>query len=87
MGDILKDMVGAESESGKSAGPATESILFAHIGDQIAKEDTLGFKPYVEAIAGFFMDVNTKPPLTLSIEGPWDNIIQLARLILHNPSL
>ena len=39
--------------------------------DQPAEKDFLGFKPYVEAIADFLTDPNTKPPLTLSIEGKW----------------
>ena len=41
------------------------------IGDQPTKEDTLGFKPYVIAIAKFLTAPDTKPPLTISIEGEW----------------
>ena len=41
------------------------------IGDQPTKEDTLGFKPYVIAIAKFLTNPDTKPPLTISIEGEW----------------
>ena len=41
------------------------------IGDQPATEDSLGFTPYVIAIAEFLTHENTKPPLTLSIEGEW----------------
>ncbi len=33
--------------------------------------DTIGFKPYVRAIAWFLSSERTKPPLTISIEGPW----------------
>jgi hypothetical protein len=31
----------------------------------------LGFKPYVDAVAEFLRSEDTKPPLTLSIEGEW----------------
>ncbi len=34
-------------------------------------EDSLGFKPYVEAIAEFLTAEGTLPPITLSIEGQW----------------
>jgi len=39
--------------------------------DNAAEKDSLGFKPYVEAIAEFLTDEKTKPPITLSIEGHW----------------
>jgi hypothetical protein len=41
------------------------------VGDQPAVEDSLGFTPYVEAIAGFLTSDATQPPLTMSIEGEW----------------
>lgn len=41
------------------------------VTDQPCRVDFLGFKPYVEAIATFLRNPNTKPPLTLSIEGSW----------------
>ncbi len=34
-------------------------------------DDTLGFTPYVEAIASFLTAPNTQPPITISIEGEW----------------
>jgi hypothetical protein len=34
-------------------------------------QDRIGFKPYVRAVGWFLSDAETKPPLTLSIEGPW----------------
>ena len=37
--------------------------------EDVEKTDPLGFEPYVNAIAKFLTDPNTKPPLTLSIEG------------------
>ncbi len=39
--------------------------------DQPTPEDTLGFTPYVVAMAEFLTHPETKPPLTLSIEGEW----------------
>ena len=33
--------------------------------------DDLGFEPYVKCLAAFLTHVDTKPPLTVSIEGPW----------------
>lgn len=48
-----------------------ESILNAATGDQPCLDDSLGFSPYVEAIKDFLINPSTKPPLTLSIEGPW----------------
>ncbi|MDJ0659695.1 MAG: GUN4 domain-containing protein [Crocosphaera sp.] len=41
------------------------------VGDQPTIEDTLGFTPYVVAIAEFLTHPDTKPPLTISIEGEW----------------
>ncbi len=51
--------------------PVKESILPAGIGDQPAKTDELGFEPYVQAIVDFLTHTDTRPPLTLSIEGQW----------------
>jgi len=48
-----------------------ESIALGHIKDTPAERDALGFKPYVDAIASFLKSEQTKPPLTLSIEGEW----------------
>lgn len=41
------------------------------VSDQPARVDTLGFKPYVEAVAVFLTHTETRPPLTLSVEGAW----------------
>ncbi len=41
------------------------------IDDQPTENDTLGFEPYVIAIAEFLTHADTKPPLTISIEGEW----------------
>src|SRR5437762_2087959 len=41
------------------------------ISDLPTVSDEIGFKPYVRAIAWFLSNEETKPPLTVSIEGPW----------------
>ena len=41
------------------------------VSDQPSNVDTLGFKPYVEAVAAFLTHPDTRPPLTLSVEGAW----------------
>lgn len=56
----------AQSESAGSASVSPNSV-----SDQPTRLDTLGFKPYVEAIAVFLTHSETHPPLTLSIEGAW----------------
>ena len=48
-----------------------ESVRNVGINDQTAGVDSLGFTPYVTAIAKFLLNEETKPPLTLSIEGEW----------------
>ncbi|MDJ0518515.1 MAG: GUN4 domain-containing protein [Trichodesmium sp. MO_231.B1] len=41
------------------------------LGDQPTTKDELGFTPYVIAMAEFLTHQETKPPLTISIEGEW----------------
>ncbi|MFM2062363.1 MAG: hypothetical protein RLZZ507_2033 [Cyanobacteriota bacterium] len=41
------------------------------ISDQSATKDSLGFEPYVIAMADFLTNPDTQPPLTISIEGEW----------------
>jgi hypothetical protein len=41
------------------------------VGDHATDVDSLGFAPYVEAIAAFLTSPATEPPLTISIEGEW----------------
>jgi hypothetical protein len=48
-----------------------ESVRNTSVSDQPTGDDSLGFKPYVTAIAEFLLNEQTKPPLTLSIEGEW----------------
>jgi len=48
-----------------------EGVKPSNIGDQAASQDLLGFEPYVSAMADFLINPETKPPLTISIEGKW----------------
>jgi hypothetical protein len=48
-----------------------DSVVPANVSDQPAKKDSLGFKPYVRAVAEFLSTEKTVPPLTLSVEGAW----------------
>ena len=50
-----------------------ESIRNTSVSDQATNTDTLGFQPYVTAIAEFLHNKQTQPPLTLSIEGESDS--------------
>jgi hypothetical protein len=50
---------------------ANASVSPSSVSDQPTKVDTLGFKPYVEAVAAFLIHPDTRPPLTLSVEGTW----------------
>lgn len=72
----------SESEAGDFPPPSSstppegkqESVAPGGISDQpieSAKNDALGFEPYVDAVANFLTDDSTKPPLTMSIEGEW----------------
>ena len=48
-----------------------KSEKYIVVSDQPTTKDSLGFTPYVIAIAEFLTSPDTKPPLTLSIEGEW----------------
>src|SRR5690242_3381301 len=61
----------AGSTSGTVGADTADSIQVAAVSDRPADRDVLGFKPYVDAIARFLLSDNTRPPLTISIEGPW----------------
>lgn len=41
------------------------------VSDLSTAEDSLGFAPYVKAVADFLIHENTKPPFVLSVEGEW----------------
>ena len=57
----------------KDSEPVLEAVSIAgfSISDQRAGIDSLGFKPYTTAIANFLSHKDTKPPLTMSVEGEW----------------
>lgn len=59
--------------AGEDEGPPLieVSIRVASAGDQPVEKDALGFEPYVQAVAEFLVNEETRPPLTLSIEGEW----------------
>jgi hypothetical protein len=70
----------------------TETIFRSGISDQAARNDALGFEPYVRAIADFLTDINTEPPLTLSVEGEWGSgkssfMLQLKELLKDRGNL
>jgi hypothetical protein len=52
-------------------GIRTESVGGSSISDQPTNHDQLGFGPYVESLAAFLTHKDTKPPLTISVEGGW----------------
>jgi len=65
-----------EGDIEKKAGATLEGAHLAQINstalsDVPTAQDEIGFFPYVRAIAWFLTNANTKPPLTISIEGPW----------------
>lgn len=51
--------------------PERYSTLRSASSDSATTEDKLGFRPYVTALAAFLKSDQTRPPLTLSIEGEW----------------
>lgn len=46
-------------------------VRTSSLSDQPVGKDELGFAPYVNAVADFLTNPQTRPPLTLSIEGEW----------------
>jgi hypothetical protein len=54
-----------------NASANSASVSPNSVSDQPSRVDTLGFKPYVEAVAVFLTHAGTHPPLTLSVEGAW----------------
>lgn len=53
------------------AGDKSNSASNCLCSDSATEIDSIGFKPYVEAIAEFLTDEGTEAPITLSIEGQW----------------
>jgi hypothetical protein len=48
-----------------------ESVRQSSVSDQPTATDALGFKTYVDAMAEFLVTEETRPPLTVSLEGRW----------------
>jgi len=53
------------------ADPISATVARESLADRAAEVDSLGFEPYVQAVAEFLLADETKPPLTMSIEGSW----------------
>ena len=63
-----------------------EDFTRASVGDTATDKDSIGFEPYVQAVAEFLWDPSTEAPLTLSVEGEWGAgktsfMLQLARAL------
>lgn len=58
--------VSATAQKSETIGIAPSSL-----SDVSTIDDRLGFSPYVAAVANFLSSPDTKPPLTLSVEGEW----------------
>ena len=69
--------------------PPGEAFHTASVGDVVAESDSIGFAPYVKALALFLADERTEPPLTLSIEGEWgsgkSSFMEQLKLALRHP--
>ncbi len=63
--------VSSGQETSESDTLAEDAFPTASVGDTVAREDSVGFEPYVHAVAAFLADDQTEPPLTLSVEGEW----------------
>jgi hypothetical protein len=60
-----------ESPGSDKASQTDESVSAGTLSDVATDKDELGFMVYAQAIATFLLSDETKPPLTLSIEGEW----------------
>ena len=49
----------------------TAGVRRSGVADVATGDDSLGFEPYVKAVAAFLAHPQTAVPLTMSIEGPW----------------
>lgn len=61
-----------------------QSFAPATIADTPASEDELGFAPYTRALTQFLLNIDTKGPLTVSVEGEWGSGKSSFLLILEN---
>ena len=51
--------------------PDPVTIAGSSVSDLPTTKDSLGFAPYVQAVAQFLLHENTTAPLTMSVEGEW----------------
>ena len=89
-GDIqfAPDVQGGTVEENETP-PASEpnpSASATGLSDSPSDEDDIGFERYVRAVGRFLCDPDTRPPLTLSVEGRWGSgkssfLLQLAKEI------
>src|SRR3954454_5506697 len=63
---------------------ALQSFAPATLADAPSSEDELGFSPYTRALAQFLLNIDTKGPLSVSIEGQWGSGKSSFLLILEN---
>jgi hypothetical protein len=68
---IARGVPAALSPKTGRAAASPASIERASINDQPSAADALNFRPHVRAVAEFLRNRDTRPPLTLSVEGPW----------------
>ncbi len=62
---------GSAPEPGSPPEPKQHSYQEVNVPDAATEDDSLGFEPYVEAMAAFLTNPRTQGPLTVSIEGEW----------------
>jgi hypothetical protein len=61
----------SEAATSLSAEPGVRRSSRRITSDRWTVEDRLGYEPYAEAIAGFILHRDTRPPLSIGIKGPW----------------
>lgn len=72
--EAFQENVSNASESDAVSSEASTSnwkLRGSSVSDLSTEHDNLGFSPYVDAVAAFLKHEDTRPPLTLSIEGEW----------------
>ncbi len=65
----------SSAESSRAAGPTVEAFVKTYVSDdkpvRDSNDDTLGFEAYLDAVELFLLNLDTKTPLTMSVEGEW----------------
>jgi hypothetical protein len=72
--DALLEEEAIEPEEDWKLAPVDDlnpSVSATGLSDAPSERDEIGFSPYVRAVSRFLCDPNTKPPLTMSVEGRW----------------